>query len=55
MAQTFDIDGSTSNSISERQEKKKKKDIKTPDNFNYGDMPAGFRRRYKQMLNKNKK
>ena len=23
---------------------------KTPDNFGYGDMPAGYRMRYKQML-----
>ena len=27
-----------------------KKNIKTPDNFGYGDMPADFRMRYKQML-----
>ena len=28
---------------------------KTPDNFNYGDMPADFRKRYKQMLKKHNK
>ena len=41
-----------------KKKKKKKKDIKTPDNFGYGDMPADFRRRYKEMLelhNKKKK
>ena len=40
------------------KKKKKKKDIKTPDNFGYGDMPADFRKRYKEMLedhNKKKK
>ncbi len=38
--------------------KKKKPNIKTSDNFGYGDMPADFRRRYKEMLelhNKEKK
>ena len=34
--------------IGKRQEEKK--NIKTPDNFNFGDMPADFRKRYKQML-----
>ena len=28
----------------------KKKNKKTPDNFGYGDMPADFRKRYKEML-----
>ena len=49
MAHTYDEDGSMTGSITERQEKKKK-DMKTPDNFGYGDMPADFRKRYKQML-----
>ena len=49
MAKTYDIDGSESSSISERNEKKKK-NIKTPDNFGFGDMPADFRKRYKKML-----
>ena len=32
------------------------KNIKTPGNFGYGDMPADFRMRYKQiMAEKNKK
>ena len=34
--------------IGKRQEEKK--NIKTPDNFNFGDMPADIRKRYKQML-----
>ena len=49
MAHTYDMDGSRTESISERQEKKKK-NITTPDNFKFGDMPADFRKRYKQML-----
>ena len=49
MAHTYNEDGSMTKSITERQEKKKK-DITTPDNFNYGDMPADFRKRYRQML-----
>ena len=49
MAHTYDEDGSMTKSITERKEKKKK-DIKTPDNFKYGDMPADFRKRYRQML-----
>jgi len=28
----------------------KKKNIKTPDNFSYGDMPADFRRRYDEHI-----
>ena len=34
---------------------KKKKPIKTPDNFGYGDMPADFRKRYKEMLEEHNK
>lgn len=49
MAHTYDEDGSVSKSITERKEKKKK-NIKTPDNIKYGDMPADFRKRYKKML-----
>tara|TARA_B100000287_G_scaffold328866_1_gene313404 strand:- start:273 stop:473 length:201 start_codon:yes stop_codon:yes gene_type:complete len=37
------------------KKKKKKKDIKTPDNFGYGDMPADFRKRYKEMLEEHNK
>lgn len=29
---------------------KEKKEMKTPDNFNFGDMPADIRKRYLQML-----
>ena len=54
MAKTYDIDGSESGSISERHDKKKK-NIKTPDNFGFGDMPADIRKRYKQMLEKHNK
>ena len=49
MAYTYDEDGSVTNSISQRKEKKKK-DMQTPDNFGFGDMPADFRKRYKKML-----
>ena len=35
--------------------KKSKKNIKTLDNFGYGDMPADFRKRYKQMLEEHNK
>ena len=49
MAKTYDEDGTETGSITERQQKKKR-NIDTPDNFNYGDMPADFRKRYKQML-----
>ena len=34
---------------------KKKKNIKTPDNFGYGDMPADYRKRYKEMLEQHNK
>ena len=48
---TIDEFDNESGSITERQEqKKKKKNIDTPDNFKFGDMPAGFRKRYLQML-----
>ena len=33
----------------------KKKNTKTLDNFGFGDMPADFRKRYKQMLEQSKK
>ena len=33
----------------------KKKNTKTPDNFGYGDMPADFRKRYKEMLKQHTK
>tara|TARA_B100000287_G_scaffold369472_1_gene366356 strand:- start:670 stop:846 length:177 start_codon:yes stop_codon:yes gene_type:complete len=29
--------------------------VQSPDNFGYGDMPADFRKRYKEMLENNKK
>lgn len=46
---TVDEFGNESGSVTERQEKKKK-NIKTPDNFGFGDMPADVRKRYLQML-----
>jgi len=49
MAHTYDEDGSVTKSITERKEKKKK-NIKTPDNRKFGDMPADFRKRYLQMI-----
>ena len=59
MARTYDLDGSESGSIPERQEKKKKMAMLPHEfesiqrqygNKKYGDMPADFRKRYKQML-----
>ena len=52
MAHTYDEDGSMTKSIPQRQQQKRKKDITTPDNFNFGDMPADYRKRYLQMLDK---
>ena len=46
---TVDEFGNESGSVTERQEKKKK-NITTPDNFGFGDMPADVRKRYLQML-----
>ena len=39
----------------EKKKKKKKENIKTPDNFGYGDMPADYRKRYKEMLEQHNK
>ncbi len=48
---TVDMEsGQMSGSQMERQEQKK--NIKTPDNFGFGDMPADIRKRYLQMLQK---
>ena len=47
---TIDEFGNESGSVAERQEQKK--NIKTPDNFGFGDMPADIRKRYLQMLQK---
>ena len=35
--------------------KNTKKNIKTPDNFGFGDMPADYRKRYLQMLEEHNK
>ena len=51
---TIDEFGNESGTVSERQEQKKK-NIKTPDNIQFGDMPAEFRMRYLQMLEQRKK
>jgi len=40
----------TEGAAGEKVDKKKKKNIKTPDNFGYGDMPADFRRRYDEHI-----
>tara|TARA_A100001515_G_C4423043_1_gene161062 strand:+ start:81 stop:263 length:183 start_codon:yes stop_codon:yes gene_type:complete len=46
---TVDMEsGQMSGSQMERQEQRK--NITTPDNFKFGDMPANFRKRYLQML-----
>ena len=47
---TIDEFGNESGSVAERQEQKK--NIRTPDNFGFGDMPADIRKRYLQMLQK---
>ena len=47
---TIDEFGNESGSVAERQEQKR--NIKTPDNFGFGDMPADIRKRYLQMLQK---
>ena len=39
----------------EQKQKNKKRNIKTPDNFSYGDMPADYRKRYKEMLEQHNK
>ena len=36
-------------------DKDKKKKKKTSDNFGYGDMPADYRKRYKEMLEQHNK
>ena len=45
--------GQMSGSQMERQEQRR--NITTPDNFKFGDMPADFRKRYLQMLEKERK
>ena len=47
---TVDEFGNESGSVAERQEQKR--NIKTPDNFGFGDMTPEFRKRYLQMLQK---
>ena len=47
---TVDEFGNESGSIAERQEQKR--NMKTPDNFGFGDMTPEFRKRYLQMLQK---
>ena len=50
MSKTVNMDdGDITNSIYERKEKKKK-ELRTPDNIKFGDMPADFRKRYLQMM-----
>ena len=34
---------------------RRKENITTPDNFNFGDMPADYRKRYLQMLEQHNK
>ncbi len=45
---TIDEFGNESGSVAERQEQKK--NIKTPDNIEFGDLDAGVRRRYLEMI-----
>ena len=48
---TIDEFGNETGSVTERQEKKKKKkNYDTPDNIKFGDLDAGIRKRYLQML-----
>ena len=49
MAHTMDSNAFDEQNTEDAAGKKKKK-MKTPDNFGYGDMPADFRKRYKKML-----
>ena len=51
---TIDEFGNESGSVAERQENKKK-NIDTPDNIKFGDMPPEFRMKYLQMLEKQRK
>ena len=55
MAYTYDEDGSRTQSIAQRQQRKRKENITTPDNFGFGDMPADYRKRYLQMLEEHNK
>tara|TARA_B100000405_G_scaffold170203_1_gene119028 strand:+ start:1865 stop:2041 length:177 start_codon:yes stop_codon:yes gene_type:complete len=55
MPHTMDSNAFDEQNTEDAAGKKKKKNIKTPDNFGYGDMPADFRKRYKQMLEKHNK
>ena len=50
MAITYNEDGSV-----KKRKGDKKKNTKTLDNFNFGDMPADFRKRYLQMLEQQRK
>ncbi len=47
---TVDEFGNESGSVAERQEQKR--NMKTPDNFGFGDMTPEFKKRYLQMLQK---
>ena len=56
MATTYNEDGSMTKTITERQQQKnRKRNIKTPDNFNFGDMDAEYRKKYLQMLEQHNK
>ena len=51
---TVDMEsGQMSGSQMERQEQRR--NITTPDNIRFGDMPADFRKRYLQMLEKERR
>jgi len=52
---THSFDEQNTEDAAGKKSKKKKPDIKTPDNFGYGDMPADFRKRYKEMLEQHNK
>jgi len=52
---TIDEFGNESDSITERQEQKKKRNIDTPDNIKFGDMTPEFRMKYLQMLEQQRK
>ena len=55
MPSRYDTDSFDEQDTEDASGKKKKPNIKTPDNFGYGDMPADFRKRYKEMLEEHNK
>tara|TARA_R100000742_G_C4166672_1_gene6375 strand:+ start:262 stop:438 length:177 start_codon:yes stop_codon:yes gene_type:complete len=55
MPHNYDVKPFDEQNTEDAAGKKKKPNIKTHDNFGYGDMPADFRKRFKEMLDSHKK